>query len=103
MPYYVTIQEAEQKWEAERQLDREGMQAEASSEELQRMLDELRELLQENYFQVSATVHICIGSSYDTPPSLHLETFPRGAQQASISLVPRLSPSCLFYTRDLFS
>ena len=54
MPCYVTIQEAERK------------QAEASSEELMRRLEELK-LAQERNTQVSATAHICIGSAYDTP------------------------------------
>ena len=52
MLYYVTIQEAEQKWEAERQLDREGMQKEAYGE-LQIMLYELKKLLKEKDVQVS--------------------------------------------------
>ena len=52
---YITIQEAEQKQEVERQLDLERKQAEASSEELQRKLEELKKELQERDAQVYAS------------------------------------------------
>ena len=79
MPYYITIQEAEQRWEAVRLLDLERKPPEASSKELQREIEGLEKLLRERVTQVSATAHICIGSSYDTPQGLHLETFLRGS------------------------
>ena len=49
---YCNMQEAEQKQEAERMLDLERKQAEASSEELQRKLEELKKELQERDAQV---------------------------------------------------
>ena len=56
-PQYYYMQEAEQKQEAERQLVFERKQAEASSEELQRKLEELKKELQERDAQVYYTSH----------------------------------------------
>ena len=67
MPRCITIQEAEQKWKAEKYFDLWRMQAEVSSKELQRKLEWLKMLLQGRDVQVSATVHIYIGNAYDTP------------------------------------
>ena len=53
MHYYdIAVQEAEQKQEAERQLDFERRQAEASSGELKKKLEELKKQIQEKDAQV---------------------------------------------------
>ena len=71
MPCYIyfIIQKVRQKWKTLRlsQFYLQRKQADATSGELQIMLEEFKKLPQEKDAQVSATAHVCIGSAYDTP------------------------------------
>ena len=64
MHYYdIAVQEAEQKQEVERRLDLERQQAEASSGELKKKLEELKKQIQEKDAQVYTSHSIQIYST----------------------------------------